>query len=132
MALQNSIEWQRRIEAAQGVVEFTVAGRKYPRIRYGDEGAGWGQVPCRDCGAHASQYHVPNCEYEKCPVCEIISAAASGHTCDIEELREVEGDVQLAWWQGGSLLDGIERWLKRVIIWGALLAAAYLAFRLLT
>ncbi len=126
MRRQTSEAWKKRIANAQALTHYTVNGKQVPRIKYGDEGAGWGDAPCNGCGVERGQFHVPDCEYEKCPVCGEVSAAASGHTCDIEELREDEPPIR--WWQGGRVLDRIELWMKRVIIGAVLAGLAYVAF----
>src|SRR5262245_33114307 len=80
-------DWPEKIQAAQSLTHYTIAGRKHPRIRFGDEGhPGWGEKPCLDCGVLKGQFHVPDCEYEKCPACG--EGRAGSCRCDIEELRE--------------------------------------------
>ena len=118
--------WKRRIGDAQGLTVYTVKGKPHSRIRFGDEQAGWGDAPCNGCGVSRGQFHVPDCEYEKCPVCGELTAAASGHTCEIEELKEIEPPIR--WWQGGKLLDRIELWMKRIIIAAVLVGLGYMAF----
>lgn len=129
MKRQMTEAWKQRLVDAQELTHYTVKGNKHLRIRYGDEGVGWGDAPCNGCGAVRGQFHVPDCEYEKCPVCGEVSAAASGHTCDIEELREDEPPIR--WWAGGKVLDGVEKWLKRLVVAATLATLGYLAYRLL-
>ena len=79
--------WPEKIQAAQLLTHYTISGQKHPRIRFGDEGhPGWGQKPCLDCAVLKGQFHVPDCEYEKCPACRADRAGPC--QCDIEELRE--------------------------------------------
>ncbi len=75
--------WLARIEASQRQPYYTIGGRSYLRIRFGDDDPRWGERPCRDCGVLKGQFHVMNCEYEKCPAC---GNAIGGHTCRIDEL----------------------------------------------
>ena len=78
--------WPEKLGEAQTLVSYTVSGRSFPRIRFGSEGEdGWGSKPCLDCGAIAGEFHVPACEYEKCPACNHFFA--EGCVCEIEELR---------------------------------------------
>jgi hypothetical protein len=64
------------IVAAQRVDFFLNArGRKYARIKYGDE-PGWlgfntnfADIPCHDCGVIKGQYHADGCDVEECPKC---------------------------------------------------------------
>ena len=79
-------DWPAKIEAAQQTTHYTSAGRKYSRIRYGDDNPKWGERPCRDCGVVKGQFHVQNCEYETCPICG--ESFAGGCTCKIDELSE--------------------------------------------
>jgi hypothetical protein len=79
-------DWPVKIEAAQALTHYTIGGAKFGRIRFGDEDPRWGGKPCLDCAVLKGQFHVPDCEYEKCPACGAIRA--SGCSCDIEELRE--------------------------------------------
>jgi hypothetical protein len=62
--------WPERIEAAQRIREYTIAGEVYSRIRYGDEKDRWPDDPCHDCAASKGQYHVEFiCDTEECPRC---------------------------------------------------------------
>jgi hypothetical protein len=79
-------DWPGKIESSQKQPHYTVAGRIYPRVRFGDEDPRWGDRPCRDCGVLKGQFHVIGCEYERCPVCA--ESFAGGCTCDIDELKE--------------------------------------------
>jgi hypothetical protein len=44
-----SADWPAKIEAAQVLTHDTIAGRKFARIRFGDDDPRWGQKPCLDC-----------------------------------------------------------------------------------
>ena len=59
------------VAAAQRVVTYTIGGKRYPRVKYGDETLDWDaeKGPCHDCGAGIGQYHVPGCDVEQCPAC---------------------------------------------------------------
>lgn len=64
-------DWPAKIEAAQAVATRVVAGKEYPRIRYGDERRDYGadRGPCHDCGVVKGQFHVPGCDVDRCPAC---------------------------------------------------------------
>lgn len=95
-------------------------GMKYPRIRFGEEGLGWSATACRDCGAEAGQYHVPDCEYEKCPACgELV---ASGHPCEFDELMGSNERAGVALLRETPFLGRLERVLVRLGV--ALIACA--------
>jgi hypothetical protein len=70
-------DWPERIREAQEILSVKIDGTVYSRIRHGDEKQDWGaeRVACRDCGAVKGQFHVPNCDVERCPKCggQIIS-----------------------------------------------------------
>ena len=63
--------WPERIQEAQGITEYSIAGRAYARIRYGDESSDWDaeHIPCHDCRVLKGQFHVPSCDVEECPAC---------------------------------------------------------------
>ena len=66
-------EWPAKIIEAQAIQSYTIEGREYERIRYGEEAEDWGadKGPCHDCGVIKGQYHVPCiCDVERCPSCE--------------------------------------------------------------
>ena len=50
---------------------YLITGKKYPRVRYGDEVDDWNadQYDCHDCGAAEGDYHEPGCDVEECPRC---------------------------------------------------------------
>ena len=50
---------------------FSVAGKKFDRVRFGDEKEDWGadRQPCHDCGVRKSEVHIFGCDVERCPVC---------------------------------------------------------------
>jgi hypothetical protein len=86
-----SAEWPAKIDAAQTLTHYTIVGQKLSRIRFGDDDTRWGKKPCLDCGVLKGQFHVPHCEYEKCPACGAIRAG--GCYCDTEELRELDEEA---------------------------------------
>lgn len=67
--------YPKEIVAAQRIHYFLNArGRKYARIKYGDE-LGWlrldpnfADIPCHDCYVIKGQYHADNCDVEECPI----------------------------------------------------------------
>lgn len=63
--------WPARLEEAQRQRTVRIEGRELPRIRYGDEGRGWGssREPCHDCAAIRGELHVRGCDMERCPAC---------------------------------------------------------------
>jgi len=81
-----SADWPAKVDAAQALTHYTIGGQKLARIRLGDDDPRWGEKPCLGCAVLKGQFHVPNCEYEKCPACGQIRAG--GCSCDTEELRE--------------------------------------------
>lgn len=64
--------WPERIQEAQEIPTYTIGGKEYSRIRYGDESEDWGasKRPCHDCAVIKGQYHVLGCDVERCPVCK--------------------------------------------------------------
>jgi len=57
---------------SQSYATVELNGRRYRRIRYGDEK--WvddatGQHHCGDCAAVTGQYHCEGCDWERCPKC---------------------------------------------------------------
>ena len=64
------IPWQIRINDAQKLLTYTIGGKEYDRIKYGDE-PGMEEYkdgrPCHDCAVIEGQYHVPGCDWERCP-----------------------------------------------------------------
>ena len=50
---------------------FSIAGKKFERVRYGDEKEDWGadRRPCHDCGVRKGEVHIFGFDVERCPVC---------------------------------------------------------------
>jgi hypothetical protein len=63
--------WPERIQEAQQILESSIGGVVYPRVRYGAETDDWGadSVPCHDCKVVKGQLHVPSCDAGQCPAC---------------------------------------------------------------
>ena len=62
--------WEARIEAAQLIKEYVIAGAPYGRIPFGNEQDAWPDNPCHDCGVLKGQFHVEMiCDTEECPRC---------------------------------------------------------------
>jgi len=79
-----SPDWPRKVATAQLLTHYSSHGQRYPRIPYGNDDPGWGDTPCRDCAVIRGELHVPNCEYEYCPVCTRSPLKSCG--CSIDEL----------------------------------------------
>ncbi|MEJ2355389.1 MAG: hypothetical protein P8Y62_05785 [candidate division WOR-3 bacterium] len=79
--------WPEEIKKAQKQAFYGIFGKKYERIKYGNEKDDWGadDHPCGDCGVIKGQYHVKGCDIEQCPCCgeQVLS-------CDCE----YEGDEE--------------------------------------
>lgn len=71
----------REMRTANGCAgtTFVVKGKKYPRIKVGDDkdyamtwnkaGNNKSEYRCGDCGAKWGYYHHPGCDLEVCPIC---------------------------------------------------------------
>jgi len=64
-------DWPAQLQAAQREPTVCIVGQVMLRIRYGNEGRGWGpaDLPCHDCAAIKGEFHVPGCDVERCPAC---------------------------------------------------------------
>lgn len=79
--VEMSADWPAAIRAAQGVLHYTIDGRRYRRVRYGKERPSWhaDQRACHDCAVIEGELHVPGCDVEQCPACrgQAISCACA-------------------------------------------------------
>ena len=66
-----SSDWPKRLELAQRIKIVSVGSIAHNRIRFGEEKEDWGADtgPCRDCLAIRGEFHAPDCDIERCPVC---------------------------------------------------------------
>ena len=77
--------WPEKIQEAQEHPSVLIQGKKYKKVRYGNEMDDWGadQHGCHDCRVIKGQLHVLTCDGEECPCCrgQLISC-----DCEPEEL----------------------------------------------
>lgn len=62
----------REMLDAQYLVEYIIAGEVFQRIRHGDEvfnGVRHKNERCAECLVKLGEYHVPGCDWERCPKC---------------------------------------------------------------
>jgi len=64
--------YPERVKAAQMRLTAVVAGGIYKRIRYGEELGYQSQWPstCGDCGVIKGEFHLEDCDLERCPKCK--------------------------------------------------------------
>jgi hypothetical protein len=76
--------WPEKIEAAQSLRTYSIGGKLFPRVPYGEEGEDWGagSHPCGDCAVAKGQLHFPDCDAERCPACD---GQAMSCDCDYDE-----------------------------------------------
>ncbi|MEO8752786.1 MAG: hypothetical protein ABI624_08905 [Casimicrobiaceae bacterium] len=79
--------WPEKIRAAQSITTCYPNGVKMERVRYGFEGSDWGanDHPCHDCAVIKGEFHVPDCDAERCPNC---GGQFGGCDCDWPEENE--------------------------------------------
>jgi hypothetical protein len=77
-------DWPERIAHGQQVTHYTSSGRPYPRVRFGDDDPLQGEVPCSECAVVKGEFHVPDCQYEICPVCK--TELLYSCDCSIDEM----------------------------------------------
>lgn len=75
--------WPKKLAKAQEQRTYKII-KTMDRIRYGDEPdfGGAADFPCHDCGAVRGEYHVPDCDLERCPGC---GGQALGCECILDE-----------------------------------------------
>jgi hypothetical protein len=59
------VEGSGRVAEVQRLATRRIAGRRYERVRHGQEGID----PCYACGVVEGQFHTPGCKCECCPRC---------------------------------------------------------------
>lgn len=72
-----SADYNKYHARAQVITSYQIAGREYPRIRYGNEieERDWVAkfarqgTPCGDCGVQPGEQHLIGCDLEQCPRC---------------------------------------------------------------
>jgi len=79
-------DWPQRILDAQAKGHYSSHGIPHPRIPFGSDDPRWGERPCRNCGVIKGELHVPDCEYEYCPVCR--RGSLQSCDCRIDEFWE--------------------------------------------
>ena len=62
-------DWPERITKAQGKTHVTSGGVSFARIPHGADNPRWGEIPRPQCGVIKGELHVPDCQYDHCPVC---------------------------------------------------------------
>ena len=68
---QGLANYKEQLKEMQGFkfIKDSKTGKSYPRIKYGDEGDGWGNADyCPDCGVAKGMYHQANCDIERSPI----------------------------------------------------------------
>ncbi|WP_289354801.1 hypothetical protein [Paenibacillus sp. S-12] len=81
----------REMLDAQYIIEYIIAGEVFPRIKYGDEpDKRHSRGRCEDCAVNHGEYHVPGCDWERCPKC--LGQAISCGCDDVGEREESAAD----------------------------------------
>jgi len=102
MVVHNGVEvaegWPQRIEDAQRQSSYVINGKRFERVRYGEEDEDWGagQRPCHDCAVVKGQYHVPGCDVERCPRCGG-QAISCGCTYEDEVSSDKKSPLRRIW-----------------------------------
>jgi hypothetical protein len=63
--------WPQRIQEAQRQTTYSIGGKLYPRVRYGEEvdDLEADKISCHDCRVIEGEFHVVGCDMEECPAC---------------------------------------------------------------
>jgi hypothetical protein len=80
-------DWPEKIQLAQQQPFVSIGGERVERVRYGSEAEDWGadRGPCHDCGVIKGEFHVPECDVERCPVC---AGQFGGCDCEYDDEDE--------------------------------------------
>lgn len=69
MAVCNVCGKEMLTAAGCSVHDVYCNGKKYKRIKFGEEGFAGARERCGDCGCKVGHYHHWGCDVERCPAC---------------------------------------------------------------